>query len=375
MLPATNENVLGDFSGQVFEYAGISSRFFKKDDKFYVETDNEKGELQEFEISFTFGFHPLQQYLVAFPRGRYQALNIVWDSRPENEGGQRWIHLYPDEAITYEDGLHWTGSFQNWNSRCAACHSTKLRKNYSSSSDSYKTTWSEINVACEACHGPASAHLEWASATKHGQSKPDGRAGFDFSLADRGVWGPADNAANTLIRLDKKRPQGQIEMCAGCHARSSELEEEHSGKPFNDTFHLRLLERDLYYPDGQVDEEVYVYGSFLQSKMFQAGVVCTNCHEPHSNRLRATDNSLCTQCHVDGHFNVSTHHHHEDSSSGSSCASCHMPVKTFMAVDDRHDHSFRVPEPQLTLELGTPNTCNQCHSDRDAAWAVAAMGD
>jgi predicted CXXCH cytochrome family protein len=375
MLPATEENVLGDFSGRVFEYAGISSRFFKKNDKYYVETDNEKGELQEFEIAYTFGFHPLQQYLVPFPRGRYQALNIVWDSRLEKEGGQRWVHLYPDEAISHESGLHWTGSFQNWNSRCAACHSTRLRKNYNSSFDSYKTTWSEINVACEACHGPAETHLEWASAPDDSPIKQAGNAGFAFHLADRGPWGPANMPANTLSRLDKKRPQGQSEMCAACHARRSELEEDHSGKRFNDTFHLRLLERDLYYPDGQIDEEVYVYGSFLQSKMFQAGVVCTHCHDPHSNRLRAEDNSLCTQCHDTRHFDARTHHHHEEGSSGASCVSCHMPVKTFMVVDDRHDHSFRVPEPQLTSELGTPNTCNQCHSDRDAAWAVAAMND
>jgi len=374
MQPATSKTVLGDFSDTVFEYAGITSRFYKKDNRYFVETDNEKGQLQEFEVEYTFGFQPLQQYLIPFPRGRYQALNIVWDSRPETAGGQRWVHLYPDEAITFDDGLHWTGSFQNWNSRCAGCHSTELRKNYNSSSDSYKTTWSEISVGCEACHGPASAHLEWAGATAAGKkSSETSHAGFAFSLADRGAWGPTETPARTLVRLDGKQPQGQVEMCAGCHARRSELEEEHSGITFNDTFHLRLLERDLYYPDGQVDEEVYVYGSFLQSKMSQAGVVCSNCHEPHSNKVKAEDNSLCTQCHDNSAFNTKKHHHHEPGSSGASCVNCHMPVKTFMVVDDRHDHSFRVPDPQLTLSLGTPNTCNQCHENRDANWAVAAL--
>ena len=373
MQPATEETVLGDFSGTSFEYAGVTSYFFRKDEKFYVRTDNEKGELQEFELAFTFGFYPLQQYLIPFPAGRYQALNIVWDSRPLTEGGQRWVHLYPDEAVSSDDGLHWTGSFQNWNSRCAVCHSTGLKKNYNSNNNSYKTQWEEINLGCESCHGPASKHLDWVNAAKSEDSAQDEHAGFAFTLADRGIWGPGEAGSNTLQRLDGKRPQAQVEMCAACHARRSELGEDHSGKAFGDSFHLRLLESDLYFPDGQVIEEVYVYGSFLQSKMSQAGVVCSNCHEPHSNKVLAEDNSLCTQCHENNSFNGPEHHHHESGSSGAMCVNCHMPVKTYMVVDDRHDHSFRVPEPQLSLELGTPNTCNQCHADKDATWAVAAL--
>jgi predicted CXXCH cytochrome family protein len=373
MLPATAETVLGDFSDSSFEYAGVSSRFYLKNEKYYVETDNEKGELQEFELTYTFGFYPLQQYLVPFPRGRYQALNIAWDSRAKNEGGQRWIHLYPDEEITFDDGLHWTGSFQNWNSRCAACHSTNLKKNYNSSSDSYSTQWEEVNLGCEACHGPASGHLEWVAASGNADSAENEQAGFDFELADRGNWGPGKSTTHTFQRLDGKRPQNQVQMCAACHSRRSELSEDHSGKPFSDSFHLRLLESDLYFPDGQVNEEDYVYGSFLQSKMAQNGVVCSDCHDPHSNKVLAGDNSLCTQCHDNNIFNTPDHHHHADGGDGASCVNCHMPVKTYMVVDDRHDHSFRVPEPQLSLELGTPNTCNQCHQDRDAAWAAAAL--
>ena len=376
MLPASDETVLGDFSGSEFDYAGIHSRFYKKDGKFHVETENAKGGLQEFEISYTFGFYPLQQYLVPFPNGRYQALNIVWDSRPEAEGGQRWVHLYPDQFVTHEDGLHWTGSFQNWNSRCATCHSTRLEKRYSNSAtDTYKTHWAEINVACEACHGPASAHLDWV---EKGQSeRPESsHAGFASSLADQGRWGPGDNQAwQTFIRLDGKQPLTQIETCAGCHARRSEMTEDHAGMQFDDVFQLRLLEQIYYFPDGQIDAEDYVYGSFLQSKMYSAGVVCSNCHEPHSNTILARDNGLCTQCHNDAVFDQAEHHHHENGSSGSSCVNCHMPVKTFMVVDDRHDHSFRVPEPRLTLELGTPNTCNQCHQDKDARWALSALED
>jgi len=373
MLPASDATVLGDFSGSGFEYAGIRSRFYKKDGRFHVETDNAKGELQEFEISYTFGFYPLQQYLVPFPDGRYQALNIVWDNRPEAEGGQRWVHLYPDQQVTHEHGLHWTGSFQNWNSRCATCHSTRLEKNYSSATDTYKTHWAEINVGCEACHGPASAHLAWAGTAQSARPESS-HAGFAASLADQGSWGPGDTQAwQSFKRLDGKQPKTQIETCAGCHALRSEMTEDHAGMQFDDVFQLRLLEQNYYFPDGQIDAEDYVYGSFLQSKMYSAGVVCSNCHEPHSNKVLARDNALCTQCHNDAVYNQVEHHHHENGSSGSSCVNCHMPVKTYMVVDDRHDHSFRVPEPRLTLELGTPNTCNQCHQDKDAGWALSAL--
>jgi predicted CXXCH cytochrome family protein len=375
MLPATEETVLADFSNTSFEYAGITSRFYKKGDRFFVETDNEKGELQEFEVSYTFGFYPLQEYLIPFPRGRYQALNIVWDSRPQSEGGQRWVHLYPDDAITFEDGLHWTGSFQNWNSRCAACHSTGLKKNYDSETDSFQTSWEEINLGCESCHGPASAHLDLVKSSTTEETDGGDHSGFAFSPTDRGDWGPAEAGSRTFKRLDGQRPAAQVEMCGGCHARRSEIVEDHLGKPFDDTFQLRLLESGLYFADGQIEDEVYVYGSFLQSKMFQAGVVCSNCHDPHSNKVLAEDNSLCAQCHSPAHFDTASHHHHETGSAGSSCVNCHMPVKTYMVVDDRHDHSFRIPEPRLTQELGTPNTCNQCHQDKEASWAIAALDE
>jgi predicted CXXCH cytochrome family protein len=386
MLPANEDTVLGDFDDASFDYGGITSRFYRRDGKFLVETDDEQGALREFEITHTFGFNPLQQYLVPFPGGRYQALNIVWDSRPRETGGQRWIHLYPENSegnakpVAHDDLVHWTGSFQNWNTRCAACHSTGLKKNYSASSREYSTSWQEINVACEACHGPASTHLEWARANGEAKKNPavDPAAGkgFERSLDDRGAFGPSSGApTRTFSRLDGKHPTTQVELCAGCHSRRSEMDEDHQGKSFDDLYQLALLEPGLYFADGQVRDEVYVYGSFLQSKMHAAGVVCTNCHEPHGNGLRAQGNSLCSQCHVAAEYDHPDHHRHPAESPGAACVECHMPARTYMVVDDRRDHSFRVPEPRLTVELGIPNACNNCHEDRDPTWAVAALED
>jgi predicted CXXCH cytochrome family protein len=387
MLPAGEENVLGDFSGATFEYGGVTSRFYRRDGKYLVETDDANGELREFEIAYTFGFQPLQQYLVPFPGGRYQALNIVWDSRTREQGGQRWIHLYPEDAVAagdngpvrHDDPVHWTGSFQNWNSRCAACHSTGLEKNYSAATDSYRTSWREINVACEACHGPAGAHLAWANAAAGGNDTQPATAagphnGFAFSLADRGAFGPAGTVdASTLQRVDGQRPVTQLETCAACHSRRSEMGSGKPGDRYDDHYQLALLEPNLYFADGQIRDEVYVYGSFLQSRMHAAGVVCSNCHEPHSGQVMADDNRLCTQCHAEAVFDRPAHHHHAGGTPGAACVDCHMPARTYMVVDDRRDHSFRVPEPRLTAEIGIPNACNGCHTDRDAAWAQAAL--
>ena len=370
MLPADEGSVLGDFNDAVFDYYGNETRFYRREGKFIVETQDSDGEKKPFEISHTFGFYPLQQYLIAFPGGRYQALSLTWDSRPAESGGQRWFHLYPDEEITADDALHWTGAFQNWNSRCASCHSTNLRKNYTQSDDTYDTSWSEVNVACEACHGPASNHLEWAVAMD--ENFPE--KGFRVSLADRGSWTFAAGDT-TMHRVDSARPQTQIETCAHCHALRSELTEGFHGKPFLEAHQSRFIADGLYFPDGQIREEVYVYGSFLQSRMHGEGVVCSNCHEPHTGQLRIAGNGVCLQCHQAPVYDVAAHHHHEEQSTGAQCANCHMPERTYMVVDPRRDHSIRVPRPDLSVSLGTPNACNQCHDDKDAQWAATSALD
>ena len=141
MQDASSETVLGDFNDREFTHAGTTSRFFRKDDRFMVRTDGPDGKLTDYEIKYTFGVAPLQQYLIAFPGGRLQALSIAWDARLQEQNGQRWFHLYPDEQITHDDELHWTGLNQNWNNMCAECHSTHLQKNYDPLHKSFATRW------------------------------------------------------------------------------------------------------------------------------------------------------------------------------------------------------------------------------------------
>lgn len=378
MQEATSATVLGDFGDTVFTYAGVTSTFFERDGRFIVRTDGPDGELHDYEVAYTFGVAPLQQYLIEFPGGRYQALSICWDTRPASQGGQRWFHLYPDEAIDHEDPLHWTGSLYNWNYMCAECHSTDLKKNYREAEDGYETTWKEMDVSCEACHGPASKHVAWAQAAGEGTA-PAGveHYGLTVRLKDpgRGTW-IINPETDTGMRLEPAVETREMETCARCHARRSAISDDYvHGRPLADTHRLSWLEEGLYHADGQILDEVYVYGSFVQSKMHQAGVTCSDCHEPHGLNLRFPGNGVCARCHTAEKFDTTSHHFHEPGTEGAGCVDCHMPPTNYMVVDPRHDHSMRIPRPDLSLSIGTPNACSSCHQDRSIEWAVETTAE
>ena len=371
MQHASKETMLGDFNNTEFTANGITSRFFTKEGKFWVNTDAADGSMQDFEIQYTFGLTPLQQYLIEFPDGRVQTLGIAWDTRPESDGGQRWFHLYPNETINAGDELHWTGLQQNWNYMCADCHSTELRKGYSSSKNTFKTTWSDINVGCEACHGPGKQHLAWAEKDES-EKLEDTSMGLAITLHDRkDVAWVMDPETGTAKREHPETDNREIGVCAACHSRRGQLKYgTESDGSFLDNYRPALLTEDLYYADGQILEEVYVWASFAQSKMRSAGVTCSNCHEPHSLKLRAEQEQVCTQCHMLSKFATKEHHGHEADSTGANCLECHMPETTYMVVDPRRDHSMRIPRPDLALEYNTPNACNQCHTDKSTEWAI-----
>jgi tetratricopeptide (TPR) repeat protein len=363
------DSVLGNFDNASFTYNGITTRFFRDGDKYMVNTDGEDGELQDFEVAYVFGYNPLQQYLLPLSRGRLQALSIAWDARPASEGGQRWYHLYPEETIDFKDPLHWTGSYMNWNTSCAECHSTDVRKNYQADTRSFDTQFEELNVGCEACHGPGEQHQALAASGKLAKAE---NGGFPTALAQRGQWAFPPKA-HIARRTNSKQSNAQIDNCGRCHSRRGTLGDYHYGADLLDTHRLALPQWPLYYPDGQIRDEDYVYGSFVQSKMHQAGVVCSNCHDPHSLKLRAPGNGVCAQCHVPAQYDNANHHHHNAESTGAQCANCHMPETTYMGVDPRRDHSLRIPRPDLSVVIGTPNACNQCHQDKDAPWALDAL--
>ena len=248
---------------------------------------------------------------------------------------------------------------------CADCHSTNIRKNYHFGTRTYSTSYAEINVACEACHGPGSNHLVWA-ARRGDWRRFEANQGLSITLDERHLvnW-KIDPVTGNAARTKPRESEREIEMCARCHSRRSQIHEDYvHSQPVNDDYRVSLLEDDLYYPDGQIKDEVYEYGSFIQSRMYHAGVTCSDCHEPHSGKLRATGSGVCLQCHAAKKYDSARHHFHNPGSSGSRCVECHMPARTYMGVDSRRDHSIRIPRPELSIELGVPNACNGCHRDR-----------
>jgi predicted CXXCH cytochrome family protein len=369
MQEASEKSVLGDFRNTSFTYAGVTSRFFRRDGKFFVNTDGPDGKLADFQIKHTFGVEPLQQYLIELAGGRMQALSIAWDTRRK-----RWFHLYPRERVDYKDELHWTQPSQNWNHMCGECHATDYRKNYDAAAGSYKTTAARFDVGCQACHGPASRHLEWAKRAGEGAPKrprEEVKRDFDVDLAAK----------------DSRR---QIDICARCHSRRATLSADYRhGAPLMDTHLPALLDERLYYADGQILDEDYEYGSFLQSRMHAKGVRCSDCHEPHSTRVRAEGNALCVSCHnaaapaagahIDAgglkrkDYDAPAHHFHKAGKPGTQCVDCHAPARAYMVVDPRRDHSFRIPRPDVSAAIGTPNACNACHAKQTPQWAAEAV--
>lgn len=359
MAAATEETVLGDFDDVRYTdpHNHVTSRFFRKDGKFYVETEGSDGAPGTFQVAYTFGVFPLQQYLVPFPGGRLQCLNIAWDVKQK-----AWYRLPPYDVASPKDWLHWTRGGQTWNAMCAECHSTNLTKGYDPEKDDYRTTWSEISVGCEACHGPGSKHLEWAALPPLARSKTE-----NYGLT---------------VQTGNVSSAAQVSLCAPCHSRRFQLgDNRHVQGELLDLMVPELLSEGLYYPDGQILAEDYVYGSFTQSRMYQRGVRCSDCHDVHSGKLHKEGNAVCTQCHRAAVYDVKEHHFHKAEhegkpSEGHLCVKCHMPGRVYMGADYRLDHSLRVPRPDLSATLDTPNACmaQGCHADKALAWNVAACG-
>lgn len=375
MQHATSDTVLGNFDGVRFEQDGKPTVFLKREGKYFVRTAGADGNTAEFRISHTFGVYPLQQYLVPFPDGRLQALPFAWDSRPKGEGGQRWFFLYPGEKILPGDPLHWTRLNQNWNWMCADCHSTRLERNYDAEKDRYQTTFAEMNVACEACHGPASNHVAWAKQPSSPASDNAAHFGLTVPLTERknAAWVTVPATGNA-IRSEPRKGHVELAVCAQCHSRRAPLVHgmDHR-RDLLDSHDLALLEDGLYFADGQQREEVYNVGSFLQSKMHASGVSCGDCHEPHSGKLRLPGDQVCSQCHAPAKFAKPEHTLHPQGSRGAACVDCHMPTRDYMVIDSRHDHSFRIPRPDIAAIIGAPDACTDCHKDRSQKWAAGVI--
>jgi Flp pilus assembly protein TadD len=337
---------------RAFSHGKQQSKVSARDGAFRVETLGFDGKTEVYPVVRVVGNDPLRQFLVERPGGRFQTLEVAFDPHKGD-----WFNVYGNEDRQPGEWGHWTGRGMNWNTMCASCHNTRLRKNYDVRDDVFRTSMAEMSVGCESCHGPMKEHVDWRT-TNPGAKTPD----------------------PTVKRADREQ---MLDTCGSCHARRRELTGDFvPGEKFSAHFQLTTVdESDLYFADGQVRDELYEYGSFLSSKMHHAGVRCVDCHDPHKAKPKLVGNTLCQTCHAGGAaapggtvrapvIVPETHSFHKDASV--TCQSCHMPVTTYMQRHPRHDHSFSIPDPLLTKELGIPNACSKCHSDKDVEWAIAA---
>ncbi|MCL1125233.1 tetratricopeptide repeat protein [Shewanella surugensis] len=432
MQKADRQSVLGHFNHFTFKNDNSWTLFDHDKNGFYIETGLKGQPGQRYSIPFVFGFYPLQQLLVDIGGGRLQAYTVAWDARSIEEGGQTWYDLYED-AHQPNSPFYWQGQFNNWNTRCAQCHSTELTRGYDLNNDRYNTQWRQPNVSCEACHGSASVHLALQKEDANNSPQRQLYSGFDKPLQHQPLFtlDPQDHTASltSLLttrlafethRLAKAEPsnaqlskepiltaeqaaifdsvgnsidstsvsrienhalpldKGQASQCILCHSRRHTLVEGQGQGQINQEIIPRLALPRLYHRDGQIQDEVFVYGSFSQSKMAAAGVVCSHCHQTHSNELISQDNPLCTQCHRASVFDNPAHtlHSiplHSTNKDTPLCIDCHMPSKTYMGVDIRRDHSFRIPNPWVNEALNSPNVCLSCHQDKDHRWTQHAL--
>lgn len=340
MKIADSTTILGDFNNNIFKHKGVKNTFFKRENSFYVNTTDKNGDYQDYKIVYTFGVTPLQQYIVKFPDGAYQCLITAWDTEKN-----KWFHLQPHLELVHDEWINWTGGAMRWNTACADCHSTNLDKNFDSNTNTFNTTYSDINVSCEACHGPASNHVSFYKN------------------------GTKDAVPQKLYMGKSLASKSLVEKCARCHSRRSQITKKFNYEGhFLDHYSPSLLIDPIYELDGQIKDEDYVYGSFMQSKMYQNDVTCVDCHDAHSLKLKQTGNSLCISCH-EPEYDSESHHYHQANTEGSQCINCHMTGKIYMGNDFRRDHSFRVPRPDQSAKYGTPNACNGCHKDKTPEWA------
>jgi predicted CXXCH cytochrome family protein len=368
---ASPEHIHGKLDGTAFATPlGGSTRFAQTGGKLEVSSPDAAGATKTFPVAYVAGVSPLEQYVVSTDGGKLQTLGVAWDTRAKADGGERFFHLYGAKGIAHDDSLFFTRQAQNFNHVCADCHSTLVERRYDAGADRFDTRWAELSVGCEACHGPGAEHVNAAKAHAN-DAAFDHKKTFTVLLEPSAPWSPSQTGSPEPRARDMV--DVEVEVCAPCHSRREPLREGFvAGDPFLDAFEPELLRAGRYLADGQVEGDVYEWGSFVQSKMYASGVRCSDCHEPHSAGLRAPGNALCTRCHEATRFDAASHSHHSGAKAPA-CVDCHMPASTFMQIDQRRDHSIRIPRPELSLDFGTPNPCTGCHAKKDARWALTEL--
>jgi nitrate/TMAO reductase-like tetraheme cytochrome c subunit len=326
--------------------SGVTYEMVQIGEAFKLRVVGEDGIQQaEYNLVGVIGETPLRQYLAHLPGNKFQTISATYDVLND-----QWVDVFSGQDRMPDEWGHWQGQGMNWNANCAYCHTTEYEKGFDYKNNLYQSTWIQQGIACAECHSGLDAHLEAAQAGDY---------------------------TSGLTHLDAVQTK---ENCQSCHSRRDQLTADafSLGDRYDDHFALSLPDQPgLYYPDGQILDEVFVHASFEMSRMGHAGVTCADCHKPHTLEqiMPVANNMLCMRCHEAGVDDAPIiepvkHSFHSEGSTGNQCVECHMSETVYMQVDWRADHGFHSPDPLMTKELDIPNACNKCHTEESVDWAV-----
>ncbi len=362
--------VLGDFSrGTRFEQHGRRYSMETRDGRYFMSIAHGDRPPERFEVHYTLGARRAQGYLSKLPDGRIYVLPAFWHREQQRWFDWKEITPVPD---TDEDLR------QIWNITCFNCHATNLAKNFDVATKIYRTSWTEMGVACEACHGPGKAHVDLMDAW---EQDPASKPAYDRRRSNHLL-------SRTLkIFAARTADRRQVfDTCAYCHGNKNNLFTGFvPGARYEDYALPFLVSQPVpqddpqgdFWPDGR-PSRFNRPQALMQSGCFLRGeATCVSCHAAHgssnASALKvpiAQSNVLCTQCHE---ATDSRHTFHNADSPGSRCINCHMSTVNWRLLMRRRDHTFRPPVPELTSRLGIPNACNECHDDKTPEWAAAQM--
>lgn len=329
------------FDSREFVHSGVKYMFYKEGGECKVSAEDLKsGKKSFYTAKMAIGLDPLIQYVVEGKNGAYQVLSAAYDPKKDE-----FFDVFNNEPSAPGDWGHWLSGGMNWNSNCAYCHTTDFRKNFKVGDNSYHSGFSAHGVSCLQCHDAL----------------------------------PKDCKHSELSELaERPSPAERMYACAVCHSRREQLKDEKfkAESDFYDYFRPILPVQDgIYYPDGKVRDENFMFSSFMMCRQYQAGLTCLDCHDRHALKtVRPVDkNELCLNCHAPAARNfknaptiIPEAHSFHKGNDGNLCVNCHMPKTIYMARDSRYDHGFTSPDPVLTREAGVPNACSQCHEKIDA---------
>jgi len=353
---ATRTSVRGDFTVARVVLRGAAYGLAARNGSYYIADSDLSGKPREYRVDYTLGNRRIQHYLTTLADGRIIVLPPSWDVQRK-----QWFHNSEVDDPEEIPGV----AVQIWNKACYSCHVSQQQKNFDPATLRYRNAWVDFGTNCERCHGPGSEHVAHYSAAV----PPKGPV-RDIVLQTR-----LDPARNTMV-------------CAQCHSfRDIYVDGFRAGDDYYDHF-LPILEYSLapsedpaFWPDGSTRRFSNDAMGLWQSECYLKGrVTCVDCHvEAHDTnidknpQLRPDANALCTHCHESIGKTLTAHTHHAPASAGSSCVECHMPRTVLSIKAQIRDHSMSVPVPENTARHGIPNACNNCHKNRDAQWALAAM--